>query len=150
MTTHYIHQPNPDSGGFLDSLHLVAHSLPIKERPFELTRAFRYRSEILGRIITVQAGYRTDFASIPRMFWRILNPVGRYSHAAVVHDWLCDRRGKTGIDSKTTHAIFAEAMQVLRVPAWKRVAMYQSVKWFGPRFAAIVHDSPHHKSAIDQ
>lgn len=140
MTIHYIQQPNPEPGGFIDDLHIVTHSVPIKERPFELTRAFRYHSKILGRIITVQAGYRTDFASIPRIFWRILNPVGQYSHAAVVHDWLCDRRGSTGVDSKTTHAIFREAMEVLKVPGWKRATMYLTVRWFGPRFSSSQSD----------
>jgi len=131
--THSLPTP-AGAGGFLDPLFLVAHSVPLRERPFELSRSFRYRSELLGRIITVPSGYRTDFASIPRVFWRVLHPVGAYSHAAVIHDWLCDLRGSTGIDSRTAHAIFEEAMGTLGVAAWKRWVMVRGVQVFGPRF----------------
>jgi hypothetical protein len=123
--------PNPEPGGFLDELYLLWVGGP---RPYEMQRPYRYRSEQLGRIITVPVGYRTDFASVPRAFWRILPPHGPYVPAAVIHDHLCDLRGRTGIDSAATHKIFHEAMEVLKVPTWKRAVMYRAVKWFGPRF----------------
>lgn len=36
----------------------------------------------------VPAGFVTDFASVPRWLWSIFPPHGRYSPAAVFHDWL--------------------------------------------------------------
>lgn len=39
-------------------------------------------------IIRVPAGFVTDFASIPRAFWVVLPPTGKYGKAAVVHDYL--------------------------------------------------------------
>jgi hypothetical protein len=42
----------------------------------------------------------------------------------------------TAIDSRTTHRIFSEAMEVLRVPMWKRAVMYRAVRWLGQRFKA--------------
>lgn len=126
-------EPNPDPGGFLDELHLLYIG---GKRPYQLADTYRYNSLLLDQVITVPAGYDTDFASVPRLFWRILPPHGPYVPAAVVHDWLCDLRGSTGIDSAATHAVFREAMEVLRVPAWKRHTMYQAVRWFGPRFKA--------------
>ena len=41
-----------------------------------------------ARRITVPAGFVTDFASIPRLLWRLLPPTGRYTRASVVHDLL--------------------------------------------------------------
>ena len=125
--------PNPEPGGFLDELDLRWMG---GKRPYALSEPYRYDSLLLDRVVTVPYGYRTDFASIPRAFWLILPPHGHYVPAAVIHDYLCDLRGSTGIDSKTTHAVFREAMEVLRVPAWKRVVMYHAVRWFGPRFKA--------------
>lgn len=123
--------PNPEPGGFLDVLKLLWKG---GKRPYEMQAPYRYSSHLTNELITVPAGYRTDFASVPRFFWRILPPHGEYVPASVVHDWLCALRGETGIDSKTTHKVFLEAMEILCVPAWKRWTMYQAVKWFGPRF----------------
>lgn len=126
-------KPNPEPGGFLDTLKLDWVG---GKRPYEVAEDYRYDSVLLDRIITVQAGYKTDFASVPRLFWRIFPPHGPYVPAAVVHDWLCDQAGSNGVNSATTHAVFLEAMEVLRVPLWKRATMYRAVKWFGPRFSS--------------
>ena len=42
-----------------------------------------------GVIITVPKGFVTDFASIPQPLWSFgLSPFGRFSRAAIVHDYL--------------------------------------------------------------
>ena len=46
-------------------------------------------------VITVPAGFVTDFASTPRAIWAILPPTGRYQLAAVVHDFLYWDQGCT-------------------------------------------------------
>ena len=38
--------------------------------------------------VTVPAGFVTDLASIPRIFWSLLRPDGDYAYAAIVHDYL--------------------------------------------------------------
>ena len=38
--------------------------------------------------VQVPAGFRTDFASIPRFFWRVFNPAGCWRRAALIHDYL--------------------------------------------------------------
>lgn len=43
-----------------------------------LLQPFRVRTGA-GRIIEVPAGFETDFASVPRLFWRVVPPWGRYS-----------------------------------------------------------------------
>lgn len=38
--------------------------------------------------INIPAGFETDFASVPQLLWNLLPPTGRYTRAAVVHDFL--------------------------------------------------------------
>ncbi|MEM9213525.1 MAG: DUF1353 domain-containing protein [Cyanobacteria bacterium P01_F01_bin.150] len=58
---------------------------------FELIEPFNHYVGHDGSddVISVPAGFQTDFASVPCVFWPILPPVGRYSKAAVIHDYLC-------------------------------------------------------------
>lgn len=55
---------------------------------FELKAPLVFDSVVAHGLITVPAGFVTDFASIPVLLWRILPPVGAYDRAAVVHDYL--------------------------------------------------------------
>lgn len=95
----------------------------------KLLQPFRVKVRELGdRIVEVPQGFETDFASVPRFFWRIVPPWGRYSPAAVVHDYLY-------ATSKVTRAeadhVFLVLMERLGVPAWKRTIMYWAVRLFG-------------------
>jgi len=125
-----------EPGGFLTDLFLKVHDVPIRERPYELLRPLRYFSEEVAKVIEAPQGYRTDFASVPRIFWRIIPPFGRYHRAAVIHDYLCELAGSTGVDSKTAAKIFHEAMLIAGVNRVKASTMYYMVRWFGPRFKA--------------
>lgn len=82
-----------------------------------------------GIVLYVPAGFETDFASVPRFFWRILPPIGSYKAAAVVHDFLYAAGSK--VTRRLADAIFYEAMYAQGVSAWKRVAMYWAVRMFG-------------------
>lgn len=108
-----------------------------------------------GDVIEVFDHFLTDGASVPRIFWSLIPPWGRYGAAAIVHDYLCDgapiRRTFTYVDKepivkdyyptrKEIDQIFNQAMKVLEVPKWKRLLMYASVrafsifrKHFGPK-----------------
>lgn len=57
---------------------------------FTLLTEFTYAIGALAsdRFIKVPAGFVTDFASIPRAFWNILPPWGKYGKAAVLHDYM--------------------------------------------------------------
>ena len=48
-----------------------------------------YRTSNKQHIFKVEKGFITDFASIPRIFWSIYPPFGRYTKSAVLHDRLC-------------------------------------------------------------
>lgn len=107
---------------------------PIGDQKWKLQKPFRYwltDAEFQlhqGRVITVPAGFITDFASIPRVFWNILPPWGKYGKAAIVHDYLY----QSGMYRKEkADRIFLEAMEVLGVSWITRNIMYQAVNWFG-------------------
>lgn len=85
--------------------------------------------KLLGFV--VPSGYRTDFASVPRFFWRIFPPIGRYCQAAVLHDWLCDTKPRS---YQETHQLFDKAMLATGVGPKTRKTMAWAVKRFGPRW----------------
>jgi hypothetical protein len=78
--------------------------------------------------IIVKVGFVTDLASIPKLFWNILPPFGRYTAAAVVHDYLYQAHEHT---QRHADAIFLAAMTELKVSRWKRAVMHRAVRAFG-------------------
>lgn len=76
-----------------------------------------------GRVVEVPAGFITDGASVPRLLWPLFPSWGRYSRAAVLHDYLGDRLVNRrdphpeGLSQRDIDAIFYEAMGVCGV-AW--------------------------------
>ncbi|HIB1629821.1 TPA: DUF1353 domain-containing protein [Salmonella enterica subsp. enterica serovar Muenchen] len=91
--------------------------------PFEF-----YLSDDNSDVIEVPAGFVTDLASVPRIFWTLLPPDGKYAKAAIIHDYLYDNALRT---KKEADLIFLDGMTVLGVPKWKRLVMYQAVRLFG-------------------
>ena len=81
---------------------------------FELLTPLVYASAT-GRIITVPAGFVTDFASIPRLLWWRYPKSGKWNRAAVVHDFLYAYNGCTRAEAD---AIFKEALEVCGV-GWR-------------------------------
>jgi hypothetical protein len=79
--------------------------------------------------VEVPAGFQTDFASIPRFFWRILPPWGKYSKAAVVHDYIYATQGR--YNRQTADTVFNELMRDLKVVSWRRAIIYYAVRLFG-------------------
>ena len=96
----------------------------------KLFRSFIYHigSKYSSNFITVPAGFVTDFASSPFFVWSFIPPWGRYSKAAVVHDYIYQTKCRT---RKEADDIFYEAMLVLGVPEWKAKLMYSGVRIFG-------------------
>lgn len=94
-----------------------------------------------GNTVIVPKGFRTDFASVPRIFWGIFPPAtGRYIRAAVVHDYLTtggvivDKRikyddGKT-VNFKTANKIFLNAMKASGVNSVQRYILFFSVETY--------------------
>ncbi len=87
-----------------------------------------------GVMITVPAGFQTDFASVPRPFWGLFPPDGVYTKAAVIHDYLYDTRITSRL---VADAIFLEAMGVLGVGHAQRLMIFAAVRCFGWRHWSI-------------
>lgn len=103
----------------------------IDGRQWRLLVEFDFASAVLERLIRVPAGFETDFASVPRLLWPILDPTGPYGKAAVLHDWLYRTRGLATRDQ--ADRVFLEAMEALGVGWWTRTIMYRGVRVGGGR-----------------
>ena len=89
----------------------------------------RYRIGQSALVIVVPKGFVTDFASIPQPFWGLgLSPNGRYSKAAIIHDYLYWAQGCTRQQSDN---ILVIAMKESGVGAPLRNAIYNGVRLGG-------------------
>lgn len=75
----------------------------------------------------VPKGFKTDLASVPRIFWALIPPFGRYSQAAVVHDYLY----RVEHDRKEADEIFYDLMIKYETWKWKARVMFWGVRMFG-------------------
>jgi hypothetical protein len=117
----------------------LASSTALGYDVWRVTSAFKF---YLGNIeddtwVYVPAGYLSDGASVPRVFWELIPPWGPYGQAAVVHDMLCEyltvfKGDGTPVSITRKHAdnILKEAMLALGVPNIERWAIYNAVKAF--------------------
>ena len=80
------------------------------------------------KAITVPRGFVTDFASVPRLFWSIFPPIGRYGYAALFHDYVYWQQIGTRNEADL---VFRDTMDELEVPAWKRAVLFWAVRLFG-------------------
>lgn len=76
----------------------------------------------------VPEGFVTDFASVPRFFWRLLPPTGKYGKAAVIHDFLYRTGAVPRVEADDT---FYRAMLALGVIWPTRLTMWLAVRCFG-------------------
>jgi hypothetical protein len=78
--------------------------------------------------IMVPRGFVTDFASVPRLFWSLLPPIGRYGYAALFHDYVYWQQT---ILRAEADRVFKDTMVELGVSAWKRGLLFGAVRLFG-------------------
>ena len=96
-------------------------------RPYRLHVALKEKNLWVG-YLNLPAGFCTDFASVPRAFWRLLPPWGEYMLAAVAHDFMY-ADGRWG--RQVADRVFLHMMRRLGVAPWKRRVMYTAVRAFG-------------------
>lgn len=78
----------------------------------------------------VPEGYVTDFASVPRITAWLVPTYGRYTPAAILHDYLLTDALAIGrITSNDADGLFRRAMRELGVPPVKRWLMWTGVRW---------------------
>jgi len=94
-----------------------------------------------GVRIIPRDGFKTDFASIPRIAWRLIGPPtgygkkANYGPAAVIHD-VCYVTRVMGSDPngrKLADRVMLAAMKDLGVSLWRRRLMYRILRLFGRR-----------------
>jgi len=81
--------------------------------------------------ITVPMYFRTDLATVPRLFWSIVPPFGHHIVAAIVHDYCVEKKLTT--TRKEADQLFYELMKRYGVKWWRRHLMYQCVRMFGKK-----------------
>lgn len=87
-----------------------------------------FDSEVLARRITVPAGFKSDFASVPRIPFAYMLFGGIGQRAAVAHDYAYS----TGIiPREQADGMFREALRACGVSAWKAALMYAGVRLMG-------------------
>jgi uncharacterized protein DUF1353 len=78
----------------------------------------------------VPAGFRTDFASVPRVVVWLIPRFGHYTLAAVLHDWLVTAGIAGGVVSpRDADGLFRRVLRELGVPPLRRWLMWCGVRW---------------------
>jgi len=110
---------------------------------YEVTHDFTYLSDKLGRVVTVPGrvaaapiGFVTDFASIPRAAWEIIDPEDPIiAWPSVIHDYLYSCKGKLpdgfAYNREKADAVLREGMQACGASSLIRNAVYQAVRLGG-------------------
>jgi hypothetical protein len=83
------------------------------------------------RLYLVPIGFVTDFASVPKMFWRFIPPWGAYSRATVVHDYLY----RTGcVSRKEADRALFRIMELHDVSFLTKWTIYLGARLFGSAY----------------
>ena len=103
------------------------------ERPgwWQLEEDLAYQGRVDS--FTVPAGFKTDFASVPQLFLWLVPRSGRYTKAAVLHDYLSRERVPAGTISRCdADGLFRRTMRELGVSALRRWLMWTAVRFGSP------------------
>jgi Protein of unknown function (DUF1353) len=109
-----------------------------------LTEELVYDVLNTGTEIPVRQGFVTDFASVPRLFWTLLPPWGKYGPPAVVHDFLYWDQGCT---REQADRIMVLAMQESGV-GWFRTGLIRAAVRVGGAFAWASNRSAREEGTI--
>jgi len=81
--------------------------------------------------VDVERGFVTDLASIPSYLAPILRKSGKFSNAAIYHDWLYWRQAEAGSTREVADRVFDRAMNDMGVDAVTRNLIWAGVRVFG-------------------
>lgn len=92
-----------------------------------------------GLRFVVPAGFVTDGASVPPIFWPVVgHPYSPSSlRAAILHDYLCRLREASGLESRSAHLVFYSALRAEGVALPRAAAMTVAVLLFGPEWHLV-------------
>jgi len=80
-----------------------------------------------GSILRVRKGFKTDLASIPRIFWVFFPPFGEYNEASIVHDYMYKKK----YPRRFADIQFLYFMKQSKVGLINRYLFYFIVRLFG-------------------
>jgi hypothetical protein len=84
-----------------------------------------YQSDLLQKTITVEPGFITDYASVPRvpLLYDLLGDTAHKS--AVLHDWLYHHHEVC--DEQMANNVFREACELEGIPKWRLFSLWAGV-----------------------
>ena len=103
--------------------------------PLEFTLPPRKPLWLLPRRFTVPAGYVSDGASVPRLFWRLLSPpIDPVTLApSIIHDWLYDNAWRYDLTRLECDRWYRDALVANGYPLWKANLTYIGIRLVGWR-----------------
>ena len=102
----------------------------VDERSWVLLEPY-VRDTSLGTI-AVPAGFRTDLASTPWQVWKRYPKLGKWTGAAVIHDWLYRERPHS-VSREQADAVFLELLRQDGVPIHRARWMHTQVRLWGSK-----------------
>lgn len=111
----------------------LTSELRMTKLPATEWRQWRIDEPLTFQGVTVPAGFISDGASVPRPLWWFLPQWGRYSSAAIVHDYLCrslDEGIALGLTRRDADRIFYDGMIECGVNITIRWLMWVSVRLY--------------------
>ncbi|WP_353721348.1 DUF1353 domain-containing protein [Dyadobacter sp. 676] len=104
---------------------------------WEVVEDCTVESKLPGMVIP--AGYRTDFATIPRLLWPLMPPHGRMANAAIAHDYAYDNRlgeAEFGETQARLRACVEFALRASKTawPDWQMSIAYIFIRLFGRKW----------------
>jgi hypothetical protein len=100
----------------------------VSDELWEVVEPLVYRGR--SDTFVVPAGFRTDFATVPRPVVWLIPRFGRYTLAAVLHDWLVTDGLAAGVVSaRDADGLFRRVLRELDVPPVRRWLMWTGVRW---------------------
>jgi hypothetical protein len=98
------------------------------EETWEVLEPLVYRGR--SDTFVVPAGFRTDFATVPRVAVWLIPRFGRYTLGAVLHDWLVTVGILAGaVSSRDADGLFRRVLAEEGVPPVRRWLMWCGVRW---------------------
>lgn len=118
-----------------ESVNLALYRYDSKNLRFEVKEPLKFtiKQENFSSVIhyEVPEGFRTDLASVPSILWPLIGPFGKWSVAAIIHDYLYDKSFEGNISREQADKIFYDAMIKHHVAKPTALVMYWAVRLFG-------------------
>lgn len=108
---------------------VIVSPSPDNSRQWVLVEPLEYQAD--HDHFMVPKGFVTDFASVPRVVAWLIPRYGRWTPAAILHDYLWSEARAGRFNKPDADGIFNQALRELGVPFLRRWLMWTAVRWAG-------------------